>query len=91
MSIWLTWDPVCALQYLLTLQAMKNENKELKDKNRYLEERSNKDKVAQKREERLLMSALYEVSWAFVLPVRLVYLGLTFNDHRLAWRSSSPR
>lgn len=50
-------------QYVRGLEKLKEANGELKERNRYLEARMEHDRAAQKREERLLVGAVYEVCW----------------------------
>mmetsp|Transcript_13161 Transcript_13161/g.17342 ORF Transcript_13161/g.17342 Transcript_13161/m.17342 type:complete len:684 (+) Transcript_13161:193-2244(+) len=58
-------------KYLVALQTCKNQLKERQDKIEQLESRIAKDKASQKREERLLMSAVYELGMD-IINTRLV-------------------
>jgi len=58
-------------KYLVALQTCKNQLKERQDKIEALEKKIDRDKQAQKREERLLMSAVYELGMD-IINTRLV-------------------
>lgn len=53
--------PNPSTQYVEVLDKLKRTGEELAARNRYLEARIEHDKELQKREERLLMAAVYEV------------------------------
>lgn len=57
-----TYQPNANKQYVEVLEKLKRSGEELSARNRYLEARLEHDREAQKREERLLMAAVYEVS-----------------------------